>query len=108
MENKETEQKISQLQILEQNLQNFLMQKQQFQSQLIEIDSAINELVDAKKSYKIIGNIMVDANKEVLSEDLKEKKKIVELRIKGLEKEEESIKEKAKRLQNEVISKLKK
>jgi len=108
MENKETEQKISQLQILEQNLQNFLMQKQQFQSQLIEIDSAINELVDAKKSYKIIGNIMVDANKEVLSEDLKKKKKIVELRIKSLEKEEESIKEKAKRLQNEVISKLKK
>ena len=38
---KETEQQIMQLQMLEQNLTNLTVQKQQFQNQLIEIDSAL-------------------------------------------------------------------
>ena len=36
--NKETENKMQQLQVLEQNIQNVSMQKQQFQSQLIELE----------------------------------------------------------------------
>jgi len=72
---KDTEEKISQLQLIEQNLQNFLLQRQQFMAQLTEIESALNELKDTQKSYKIIGNIMVDSSKEDLEEDLKKKKK---------------------------------
>ena len=106
--NKEAEQKISQLQLLEQNAQNFLMQRQQFQAQLSEIESALNELKDAKQSYKIVGNIMVDSSKEDLEKDLKKKKEVIELRIKNIEKQEESIKEKQKKIQEEVLSKIKK
>ena len=55
----ETEQKISQLQMFEQSLQGFLGQKQQFQMQLVEVESALGELENTEKAYKIVGNIMV-------------------------------------------------
>ena len=41
---KTTEEKIAQLQMIEQGMQNFLLQKQQFQAQIIEIESALKEL----------------------------------------------------------------
>jgi prefoldin beta subunit len=104
---KETEQKIAQLQLMEQNLQSFLMQRQQFQSQLIEVESALKEIENAKESYKIVGNVMVNASKEDLKKDLEEKKGILELRIKSLEKQEKQIKEKATKTQAEVLEKIK-
>lgn len=39
---KDAQEKISQLQLLEQNLQNLLLQRQQFQAQLTEIESAFS------------------------------------------------------------------
>ena len=104
----ETQEKIQKLQLLEQNMQQFLMQKQQFQAQLVEIDSALQELKTAKTAYKIVGNIMINANKEDLEKDLKDKKEKMELRIKTLEKQESSIKEKATSMQSEVMSELEK
>src|SRR3989338_10147608 len=104
---KETEEGIQQLQLLEQNLQNFLMQKQQFQAQLIEIDSALEELKDNKEAYKIIGNIMVKTSKEELEKDLKNKKEMIELRIKTLEKQEDKIQERSKKIQEDVLKKMK-
>ena len=94
---KETEQKIEQLQLFEQSLQSMLMQKQQFQSQLAEINSALGELEKTEEAYKIVGNIMVSSKKEDLKEDLGSKKEIIELRIKTLEKQENHTKEKAKK-----------
>jgi len=38
-------------------MQNVLMQKQQFQAQLMEIDSALSELEKTNEAYKIVGNI---------------------------------------------------
>lgn len=95
--------KINQLQIYEQSLQNILLQKQQFQSQISEIDSALKELENSSQSYKIIGNIMVNSKKEDLKKDLESRKSTLELRIKTIEKQEESIKEKAKKIQSEVV-----
>jgi|SRR3989344_3164567 len=106
---KETEQNIAQLQLLEQNLQNFLAQKQTFQSQSLEIENALNELDKSKEdSYKVIGNIMIKEKKENLIKDLKSKKEIIELRLKTLEKQEEKIKDKAKELQEKVLKELEK
>ena len=105
---KETEQKIAKLQLLEQNLQNFLMQKQSLQTQLNEVAGAIEELNKSKGNvYKIVGNIMVASEKSSLEKDLNSKKELIELRIKNLEKQEEKIKEEATELQNEVLSKFK-
>ncbi len=105
---KETEQKISQLQMFEQSLQNFLGQKQQFQIQLVEIESALNELENTDKAYKIVGNIMVESDKNELKADLQSKKEMLELRIKTMEKQEEQVREKASRLQSEILKKIKK
>ena len=85
---KETEQKISQLQMFEQSLQNFLGQKQQFQVQLVEVESALSELDTTEKAYKIIGNIMVEADKNELKADIQSKKEMLDLRIKTMEKQE--------------------
>ena len=71
---KETEQKISQLQMFEQSLQSFLGQKQQFQIQLVEIESALNELENTERACKIVGNIMVETDKNELKADLQSKK----------------------------------
>jgi len=107
MVEKETEKKISQLQMMEQSMQSFLMQKQQFQSQLVEIESALRELEKSKEAYKIVGNIMVNSDKEDLKNDLQKKKEMIELRIKTLEKQENQIKEKASSVQEEVMKELK-
>lgn len=105
---KETEEKILQLQLLEQNLQNFNLQKQKFQIELIEIDNALKELQPPQKEvYKIVGNIMIASKQENLKEELNSKKEIINLRVKNLEKQESELKEKFNDLQQKVINKLK-
>ncbi|MBS3155013.1 prefoldin subunit beta [Candidatus Woesearchaeota archaeon] len=104
---KETESKIIDLQTMEQNLQNLLMQKQRFQITQTEIDNALEELKKTKDdAYKIIGSIMVKTKKDDLEKDLKEKKDLVDLRIKNIEKQETKIKERAQEIQKEVMNKL--
>ena len=104
---KESEKKLAQLQMLEQSMQNLLMQKQQFQMQQVEIESALKELENVNEAYKIVGNIMVSAEKEDLLKDLQSKKEMIELRIKSVEKQETQMKEKASTMQSEVMEKLK-
>ncbi len=99
----ETEKKIQKLQLLEQNAQQLMAQRQQFQNQLIEIESAMGEIEKTDAAYRIIGNLMVASAKDDIKKDLKEKKSLTELRIRTLEKQEADIKEKAKKLQEEIL-----
>ena len=101
---KDTEEKINKLQLLEQKVQSLLMQKQTFQSQLLEIENALTELSKSKgESYKIIGNVMLSMKKEEIEKDLKNKKELVDIRIKNLDKQEEKIKEEVNLLQKEIV-----
>ena len=100
----EIQQKMQDMQIYEQNLQSILMQKQNIQVQLSEIDAALNELKLAKESYKIIGGIMVLSKKEDLVESLTQNKKMLELRLTKVEKQEIELQEKIKKLQSELLS----
>lgn len=109
MKSETNENKIAQLQLLDQNLQQILMQKQQYQSQIIEIDNSLEELEKSKGNvYKIVGAIMVNGDKEELKKELLSKKELVELRIKSFEKQENQIKEKIDALQSEVMLEMKK
>jgi prefoldin beta subunit len=103
-----TRRNIALLQNIEQSIQTILLQKQSFQNQVIEIDSALSELKDKKTAYKIVGNIMVSCSKDDLEKELEEKKLKLDLRIKNLEKQEQSLKKKAEQMQKEVVEKLKK
>ena len=106
---KETEQQIAELQLIEQNLQNFLAQRQNFQMQLAEIESALKELDKTKEvPFKIVGQIMIAAKKEDLVEDLAAKKEMVELRMKSIEKQENQLKQKAENMQKEIMKEMKK
>ena len=106
MNSEDTQTKIRDLQLFEQNLQNISAQKQQFQSQLFEIDSAMSELKNTSESYKIIGNVMVKVNSLDLQKELDEKKEMISLRLKSLDKQEKTLSEKAVELQKEVMKKL--
>jgi len=102
-----SEEKIQQLQALEQNMQNFLMQRQQFQMQLVEVDSALDEIKNKDSVYRIIGNIMVSSKKEDVKNELEEKKKLLEIRVSNLEKQEQRLKEKANKLREGILHSLK-
>ncbi len=101
--NEKVDDKLKHIQLLEQNMQMLHQQKQQFQAQLVEVESALKELVKSTDSYKIVGNIMVSSSKEDLTKELTQKKEVLDLRVQTMEKQEISIKEKFKNLQTEVM-----
>ncbi|AJF61150.1 TPA: prefoldin subunit beta [Candidatus Woesearchaeota archaeon] len=105
--NKETKEKLEQLQNLEQNINSILSQRQQFQSQQLEIENAMEQVKDTEKVFRIIGNIMVASKKEEVKKELREKLDIVELRLKTLEKQEAKFREKASELQKDVMKEIK-
>lgn len=82
------------------------MQKQQFQLQQVEIESALKELEKVDEAYKIVGNIMVLSKKDDLKKDLDSKKDVMELRVKTMEKQEDQLREKASKLQNELLKEM--
>ena len=100
--------KIQQLQLLQQNIQNLGMQKQQIQNQLVELDSALTELKSTEKAYKIVGKIMLASSKEDLTKDLEEKKEVIDVRLKNLTKQEELLQQSVEKLQKEVMEDLQK
>ena len=103
-----TKEDITQLQVMEQRLQGLMMQKQQFQTQLMEIENALEETKDYKKeAFKIIGPIMISADAESIKKELKEKKDTFDLRLKSIDKQENKIKEDAQKLQEKVMKELK-
>ncbi|MEK6847692.1 MAG: prefoldin subunit [Nanoarchaeota archaeon] len=104
MEENTKEKKIQELQILEQNLQNMLLQKQAFQIELRETQAALKELEKSgEEVFKIIGQLMIKTDKKEMKEELFNKEKIIGLRIKSFEKQENTLSEKLDRLQKEVL-----
>jgi len=106
---KATHEKIQELQILEQNFQQISIQKQAFQLELNETESALTEIEKTNEDvYKIVGNIMVKMGKSDILKELKEKKDILSLRFKSIEKQESSFREKTEKLREEVVKSMKK
>lgn len=105
---KETQEQVERLQHSEQQLQVMNNQKQQVQSQIHEIDSALEELKKTEHAYKIVGGIMVEGTSKDLTQELSSKKDVLSLRMKTFEQQEEKLKENVKRLQQDVMKKLKK
>ncbi len=100
-ENKER--KIQEIQILEQNLHNLLLQKQAFQMEISETRAAKKEIENSKDVFKIIGQLMLSADKEKIKEELQNKEKLLDLRIKSIEKQEKTLTEKMDALRKEVF-----
>lgn len=73
----------------------------------MEVESALKEVKKGKDAYKIIGNVMVKAEKKDLQKDLEQKKEMLDIRIKNIEKQEERLKDKASKIQEEVMKEMK-
>ena len=100
---KETNKKIEDLQILEHNLQNVLAQKQNVQLELGEILNALGELKKSEdEAYKIVAGIMIKSDKKNLTFELEEKKKLLNLRISSIEKQEKFIEKEVSELRDEI------
>ncbi len=94
---------IEESQILEQHLGEFLAQKQTIQIELQEILNALEELEKTNDEvYKILGNVMIKSDKSVLSKELEERKKLMQLRISSIEKQEKIVEEKIFRLKDKI------
>ena len=97
--------KIQEMQMLEQNLQNLLFQKQAFQMELSETKSALKEIGNSgDEVFKIIGQLMIKTDKAKTKEELSNKEKIIALRIKSIEKQETPIAKKLEDLQKEIMN----
>jgi len=101
---KNSENKIQEMQLIEHNLHNLLLQKQAFQMEFSETESALEEIKNSSDEvYKIIGQLMIKSEKSKLNDELENKKKIIDLRLKSLEKQEKIFAEKLEKLRRELI-----
>jgi len=103
------ENKIQEIQILEHNLQNLILQKQAFQMELTETTSALAEIEKSgDEVFKIIGQLMIKTDKKEIEKELQDKKKILELRVKTFEKQENSLMERLEKMKEEFSKEAKK
>lgn len=103
------EKKVQEMQFLEQNLQNLMMQKQAFQMELSETESALSQIKDSgDEVFKVIGQLMIKTNKDKIQKDLDEKQKVLQTRLNSLEKQETSLSEKLEEIREEVMGEMNK
>jgi len=81
-------------------------QKQQLQVQSSVLNDAVEELekTKEKKVFKAVGNILVQADALATKKELNEKKESIDLRIKTLQKQEDSLINKLNKLKSEIES----
>jgi prefoldin beta subunit len=82
-------------------------QKRNLEGQVAVIDAAAEELAKTKEksAYKAIGNILVPAETKSLLKDVKKQRESVDLRIKTVQKQEDTLMEKLNMLRGEIEGK---
>ena len=98
--------KVNQLQLLQHNLQNVSLQKQQIENNLVELDSALTELKTTEKAYKIVGKIMIASDTASLQKDLQEQKEAANVRLKSFSRQEEKLRSEFEKIQREAMEEL--
>jgi prefoldin beta subunit len=104
----QAQEKIQELQLLQQRLAVFAQQKQAFQLQMMELENALAEVEKSKGPfYKMVGEILVEKTPEELKKLLQERKTDIDIRIKSFDKQESKTREQAQELQKEVAKVIK-
>ena len=99
------QEKIQEIQNLEHNFQNILFQKQAFQMELNETESALEEIEKSgEEVFKMIGQLMIKTEKEKIKKELLNKRELLKLRISSFEKQENSLMEKMENLRKDADS----
>lgn len=95
---------INQFQQVQQQLQTTTSQKVQMQAQQKEMQRTVEELSKATGDvYKTAGALLIKVDdKEAVKADLEESLETLEIRIKGLERQEQSLRERFEVLQDAI------
>ena len=96
----EQNEELQEMQILDQNLHNMLLQKQAFQMELSETNSAQREIEKSNEVFKLVGELMIKTDKEKAKEELSTKERILSMRIKSIEKQEDTLAKRLEELRN--------
>lgn len=85
---------LMQMQTFQQQYQTTAMQKESLSMQKIEIQKAVEELEKIKDDndvYKAVGPILVKSTKSDLLKEMKEKKEVIDVKLKSLGAQEEML-----------------
>ena len=76
-----------------QMLMGITQQKQQITMQLEMMTASLEELAKTKEKtvYKVVGNVLFQKDAKEMDKELKEKKDVYELRLKTVEKQEDTL-----------------
>jgi prefoldin beta subunit len=99
------QERLLRLQQLQQTLQTILAQKQQVEMEKTEVDQTLAELTktpDCAVIYKAIGSLLVKAEKAKVSEDLVERKSLLDTRSTVMARQEERIRAQVKEAQTKL------
>ena len=104
----ETQGKIQELQMLEQNFQQLLMQKNAFSMEANETDLILNEVEKTDgEVFRIIGNqVVIKSDKEQILEDMKKKKELIGKRMEAIDAQEKEFSEKIESIRDDVLKKI--
>jgi prefoldin beta subunit len=99
------QERLLRLQQLQQTLQTILAQKQQVEMEKTEVDQTLAELAktaDATVIYKAVGSLLVKAEKARVSEELTERKSLLDTRSTVMARQEERIRAQVKEAQTKL------
>ena len=99
------QERLLRLQQLQQTLQSILAQKQQVDMEKSEVEQTIAELqktADTAVIYKTVGSLLVKAEKPKVTEELVERKELLETRSTVLARQEERMRSQIKESQTKL------
>jgi prefoldin beta subunit len=99
------QERLLRLQQLQQTMQTILAQKQQVEMEKNEVEQTLAELTktaDDAVIYKAVGSLLVKAEKTKVTEDLNERKSLLETRSTVIARQEERVRSQVKESQTKL------
>ncbi|MDJ0273003.1 MAG: prefoldin subunit beta [Candidatus Caldarchaeum sp.] len=99
------QQQVLRLQQLQQSLSLLLTEKQRIESELAEVNAAleeINKMDDSAVLFKAVGPVLIQTSKEKMVAELTERKELADTRLKVIERQEARARAQIESLQKEV------
>ncbi|MBT4538938.1 hypothetical protein HOI26_04520 [Candidatus Woesearchaeota archaeon] len=95
---------IRQLQLAQHNLQHIQERRQFLQTEIVELNSALNELETTDKAYRIVGKLMIATPTDKAKKNVSEQKEKSELRLKNFKIQEQKLQEQIEELQKQAVA----
>lgn len=104
----ETQGQIQQLQMLEQNFQQLLMQKNAFSMEANETDLVISEVEKTGgEIFRIVGGqVVIKSDKKTILDDMNRKRGLISKRLDTIESQEKEFSEKIEEIREDVLKKI--